>query len=729
MKISDSLLKTFYERNPFSDNAARGPWASSSFPDIPGINSQAFEGIKLLIRQKASDPRRPLAGLILGEAGFGKTHLIRRILEYCRNLSTPILFVFVKPLFDPERPIHHLLQEIVLSLSKENQGERFFSQFERLVAEMMRDFARHRVHSKDNTPENQKFLEKFEEDVFHLFNQNALKSSAEVYNFEETVFENLFWEKIRIRRNGSPREKVDAEAKQIIEEKAIKHIHSRVPDAGKDFLNVIFQYKTEDKRGLVRDWLKGGELDEEDNQLINVKSRAGKSKASLEEEARKMLISFGILFQRYHLPMVVCFDQLDNLVREDFIAGFASMIHLLVNDVSNILPLAFIRQDSWYERFEKYPDPAFLDRLRSNQFELSGCTREQAKQILSVRIETVFDGEPENAQKVKNWVFEQLEEKFKKSKTFSPREIILLANQVVWNSTSATTSDEPATETLAEAYQKASDDVASDFESWDIDSDYLSQALKFLLHARKGRGIVSFERCDAKYAGWSGRMIDEEKVERPFAFFINTSKNERAVWAVLRRVLEFLKNNPNSICAYIADQRCEFKTMERWKETNERRQEFEKLGGNFLILNQSTVVKWYGLVNLFLKIGNNDVILQSHGSRFATEENFYEFLAEGFEKFEEAGRFDELFKKKITSLATLSTSSMSTPTELIETICGILSKASVPIVTLEVLLNQLQKKDIHIKREVCLEHIGKNTETLSLIASRDSYMVKLTPRF
>ncbi|MDR2117468.1 MAG: ATP-binding protein [Planctomycetaceae bacterium] len=607
------ILDTLRTKNPFADNAAANPW-SCIFPDVLSINSKPFEEIARLISTKAGNPEQPLAGLILGESGMGKTHLLRRILDYCRNSDTTTLFVFVKPLFDPDKPLHHLLQEIVLNLSRQTSSVYSFSQFERLVAEIMRDYVHHRVtnNAADNTPSNQRFLKQFESDVFHIFTNQ---------------------------------QKVRGNSMEIIEKEAVNYIHSQVPETNKNFLRVIFQYKTYQKRGLVRDWIKGGILSDDDCEILGVKSRANLSEKALEHEARDMLLSLGVLFQRYRLTMVVCFDQLDNLIDSKLIGGFASMIHLLVNDLSSMLPLAFIRADSWNERFKKNSDRAFSDRLESNKIPLSNCTREQAKELIITRFDTIFPEKDKDEELVKSWLLEQFDTEL--NADLSPREVIYLANRIVRDSDSVPVLFPSVSECLAVEYRIAQETVAADFDSWDPESEYLKKALEIWLQSR--RFIRDNNEGKEKYTTRTGYFVSTIKDVRneeiseiiPFGFFINTSKNWSVVSAILRRAIEFLNENPNGRCVYIADQRCNFSP--KWK-ANELREEFERLGGIFLILDEATVIYWYGLVALFWKIGNGDILLETEQNlRTATENDLTIFLSDQSETFEFQARFNCLF--------------------------------------------------------------------------------------
>lgn len=694
---SPTFLDSLRARNPFADNAAANPW-SRAFPDVPSINGKAFEEIARLISSKAGEPTQPLGGLILGEAGMGKTHLLRRILDHCRQSDPPALFVFVKPLFDPERPIHHLLQEIVLNLSKQTGGEHSFSQFERLVAEIIREYVRYRVTTRpgDDTPNNRCFLEKFEANVFHIFEKDVETGSME-----------------------------------IIDNEAVNYIHALVPETNRTFLDVIFQYKTFEKRGLVRDWIKGGTLDDENCAILGVPSRADFSKEAMEHEARDMLLSLGVLFERYRLPMVICFDQLDNLVAPALIAGFASMIHLLINDVSNMLPLAFIRGDSWNERFQKHPDRAFFDRLTHNTMPLTNCTREQARQLIIARIDGVFRPDDQDGESAKNWLLKQFDAKLDAETKISPREVIFLTNRIIRDSDQSTATLPKPSDGLAVEYKVAHETVASSFDNWDPDSEYLKEALELFLQNREN--VVEFQKVNGRYANWTGRYhLETGEANVPFRFFINTAKHWQTVSAILGDAIGFLNKNKNSRCVYIADHRCNFSPT--WKATNKKRQEFEQLGGTVLILEQSKAVRWYGLVALSLKIGSGDILLETEqGLRTATGKDLAAFLSTEFEPFEAEAGFDRLFgpfrapTMDRTAGETIDVPPVVTPLDdnLTRLICECLESATYPLLALEILLQHLEGKGVQITPEACLEHIGKNSETIALIRSCQGVMVKL----
>ena len=75
--MNDTRLDLFRRHNPFTSSSVGDPW-EATYPDVPSIHEHAFRGLWQLIEQKTRSPALNCAGLILGEVGSGKTHLLGR---------------------------------------------------------------------------------------------------------------------------------------------------------------------------------------------------------------------------------------------------------------------------------------------------------------------------------------------------------------------------------------------------------------------------------------------------------------------------------------------------------------------------------------------------------------------------------------------------------------------------------------------------------------------------
>jgi hypothetical protein len=311
----------------------------------------------------------------------------------------------------------------------------------------------------------------------------------------------------------------------------------------------------------------------------------------------------------------------------------------------------------------------------------------------------------------------------------SPREVILLANQIIRNASAESPQSLPplyesmSVESMSAEYKKACESVAVDFDEWDPDSEYLKEAAKLFLEHQDN--VLTCEPGNDKYMIWTG-MLKALDAEIHYGCFINTSKNARTVLAILDRCKTFLQKHPNGLCTYITDMRCDFKTT--WNATNERRREVESLGGNIVILDQHAAVRWYGLVSLSLKIGSGDIIFETeYGLRTATDKDLANFLKSEFSSHAIEGGFDRIIKKKeVIPLPIPPAQPQPLPTErdLIDAIRTCLVESAFPILAMETLIAKLSEKGINVTREYCLEQIGKNQNVISLIPSRDSFMVK-----
>ena len=63
----------------------------------------------------------PLAGLILGEPGTGKTHMLKRVLGKIRKNGQIAIFVAVRAFMNPKSVMRDLLREIFISMAREHR--------------------------------------------------------------------------------------------------------------------------------------------------------------------------------------------------------------------------------------------------------------------------------------------------------------------------------------------------------------------------------------------------------------------------------------------------------------------------------------------------------------------------------------------------------------------------------------------------------------------------------
>lgn len=118
---SEAIRRQLLERNPFASSAAPNPWDNTS-PDLDVLNRDVFDRIAQMMRDKRRAPESPMAGLVLGEAGSGKTHMLKRLLKTIRERDQAALFVTVRAFMDPESAMRHLLREVFVNLNQDRKS-------------------------------------------------------------------------------------------------------------------------------------------------------------------------------------------------------------------------------------------------------------------------------------------------------------------------------------------------------------------------------------------------------------------------------------------------------------------------------------------------------------------------------------------------------------------------------------------------------------------------------
>ncbi|MEL6383156.1 MAG: ATP-binding protein, partial [Cyanobacteria bacterium J06626_18] len=197
---------------------------------------------------------------------------------------------------------------------------------------------------------------------------------------------------------------------------------------GKEFFGVLYDLLNPDLFPIAADWLRGDDLDEADLKAIKVKQSIDS-----EDAAQKLLANFGYISSAT-LPIVLCFDNLDNIPlrpdqRPDLQALFDVNSTLHNEKVSNFLILISVIMSTW-QQHKGGVQPA--DRARIDQsLSLRSITLDQAAALWKLRLAPLHkqtSPKPETA--IAPLTREWLEYKFPGGRTL-PRNTLMLGQQLI----------------------------------------------------------------------------------------------------------------------------------------------------------------------------------------------------------------------------------------------------------------------------------------------------------
>lgn len=323
-----SIFEQLKADNPFMSSMSPLPWENKS-PDLVQLNNSVSENIEQLIREKRRQPSLPLSGLIFGEAGMGKTHMIARILRKLRKNAWPTIFVAVRASTNPKRITQELLSEICICLTKQHSNGH--TQFDMLMDKVMESFHEHR-----------------REDGFNTTDIPDLKTYLKR---DMPTLDKAFMKCLMISLTST-----DIAA-----------------------------------RDQVIEWLREG-LDDEDSLALGLPMRDVNSMEDAEREsaAKNIITSLGVVLAYANVSMIVCFDELDTMHDKELIKAWGYVVAFLMNNIAGILPLCFIRSWTWMEEFRPVLDTSTVQRLQIHTMKMKGCSVAQARQLIRDRIAERF---------------------------------------------------------------------------------------------------------------------------------------------------------------------------------------------------------------------------------------------------------------------------------------------------------------------------------------------------
>ena len=654
-----SILQRLRENNPFASHASPLPWNNNN-PDLQNLNRDTSEEIEQLIRQKRREPTVPLAGLILGEAGSGKTHMLSRILRRMRTNAQPAVFVAVRAFTDPESVTQHILSEIFNSLRLIHSKGR--SQFDMITSEFMNAYREHRRNEG---------------------------------------FDSI--ERLDLRAN----------------------IKKDIPRLDRNFLKCLLLYMSandETTKTDILDWLCSG-LDDEDSLRLGLPSRDTNmmTNSRREHEAENILISLGLVLGYAKVPMIICFDQLDSMKdkekRRELITAWGNTVSLLMNDLSGILPLCFVRAQVWNDVFVPVLDEAAEQRIKSNRMIMKTCSVEQAKQLVKERISATFS---EGADEIYNWLISRMNV----NQEYSPRQVIELANHVITNSSRKENDPEEITKIIEGVFNDEYKKVQAAQVVWPPNAEHLTLALEVWLSSLEGFTVA---KSSEKYIRLKGIHGDTK-----YAFIPLTAKGHSTVSAALKAGMSFMAEYPGSECFYISEDKTHKKT---WKQANENLRKFIGQGGHSLILDKDTRINWYALTALINRVDNGDVnIYSASQTRTATRRDILGFVRTLKLIDSPSLKFSPIAIIHTPTPTKFGSKSKPQPTVYYDdklfsdTLSSIITSSPMKILAVDKAVDLLSQRGIKVGRNELIAFVKKNFERFRTYSTKNDTLITLAER-
>jgi len=330
--------------NPFASLSVGDPFYAHE-PDVKSINGDIYDGLLKLIHQLPMTPN--LGAIVYGDAGSGKTHLIKRLIRSRR----PYACVYVQPVIDPSQMHRRLLKVMTSSLQQ------------------------HRT-KLEKGGDISDFMLLFAKVINRICQQAGLRQMPELEQTEMGLTNFL----------SNPKN-----AAQIGKIKtALKEAISAGPTE-QEFIQVLFKYPLPEYRDDATVYLSGQFLDEEASKHLEIpRSPDHPALETVEMHASDVLTAFGRVFQ-FADPIIICFDQLENLSSPLLLQSFGRMVAHVIDVVPGVLPICFCKSD-FADRELNELEQHVRERLFANPFRLRGCTLEEAIELVEARLAWAYQG-------------------------------------------------------------------------------------------------------------------------------------------------------------------------------------------------------------------------------------------------------------------------------------------------------------------------------------------------
>ncbi|MEI6330540.1 MAG: hypothetical protein WCP16_14980 [Pseudanabaena sp. ELA645] len=349
---SQSAMNILTERlqtipNPFTSSRVDNPFQHHI--DLQALYHNEYERLKSILLDIKRDANQQSRGaVVIGEAGTGKTHLMMRL---ATDLLKTNRLLFIRQPNNASTVIYHTYARILESFA-EKIPETEHTQLELLVAN---SFVNILSQSQEfvSTETGRKTLTILREDPLRL------------YKF----------------RAGSPQWK-------SIELNIVRWWEKKYNAAGHsgNILKGILKfcsYVDPNLKSIVRRWLGGLEIAEEEAQKVNLEN--WDEEISREEFALEAIAVFGRL-STLDEPLIIVFDQLEGLSdKPAILSSFGDAVKEILTVVPNSLVILNLFPDRW-QQFQTVFDNAVIDRF-PDQVHLPRPNHSTLSQILQAKLQ------------------------------------------------------------------------------------------------------------------------------------------------------------------------------------------------------------------------------------------------------------------------------------------------------------------------------------------------------
>lgn len=339
----DTYFARLRDGNPFEAN--RVVPATMLQDDAEAIHRSAFLQLLEQVR-KASAASAGIGALVWGEAGIGKSHLLARLAQWAGHDHKQAAFVYLTNLqADPAQLPRSLLRCVVSILTRGWQNN------------------------------------------FHGTPLFGLVNAAVRHALGGTITQPPTWGQV----HRAYRRLVDEIADRTVAQAAVVD-RATYAVLLRFFQSTLLAYKPPLRddgcaRLCVR-WLSGDTLDADEAKRLELPRLPREETVALadDEQIKQVLIALAQMASYLNHPLVLCFDQVDNLAPEQF-AALARFLHAVLDGANNLAVVtAGVKATLVQWRQDGVLQKSTWDRLAQNIIEMQRVSVADARQIVLARL-------------------------------------------------------------------------------------------------------------------------------------------------------------------------------------------------------------------------------------------------------------------------------------------------------------------------------------------------------